>query len=75
MIDDIFARGLQGIQSGLSSAARYAQDASDAFGPNGDGDLAGPAIGLKLSELQVAASVKVIKTGDELNKSVLDILA
>lgn len=75
MIDDILARGLAGIQSGLSSAAGYAKQVSEAFGPNGDGDLAGPAIGLELSKVQVAASAKVIKVGDELNKSVLDILA
>lgn len=73
MIDKIFQSGLQGMLSGLERASLSADQASRAFQPDGDGDLATPITELALSKVQVAASAKVIKTGDELSKTLLEI--
>lgn len=73
MIDKILATGLAGVQQGLERAAQSAEEISTAFQPNGSGDIVGPLIELKLSELQVEASAKVIQAGDEMSKKLLEI--
>ena len=75
MADSITGIGLKGVLSGLERASKAASEASTALSPNGSGDLVTPLVDLKQAELQTRASAQVIKTGDELTKSVLDILA
>ena len=75
MIDKILAAGLQGIQRGLSGAAEKVEKISRAFLPESDIDPVDPIVGLKADEHQIKASAKVIKVADDLNKSILDILA
>ena len=75
MVDSIVGIGLKGVLSGLERAAKAASEASQALSPNGSGDLVTPLVELKQAELQTKASAQVIKTGDELTQSVLDILA
>ena len=66
---------LNGIQKGLSGIAEKADRISRSFvSENGEGPV-NDIVGMKLDEFQVKASAKVIKTADELEKSVLDILA
>lgn len=75
MVDSILANGLRGVKIGLESAARNAESLSTAFQENGSGDPLTPAIGLTLDRMQIKASLSVIKTAEEIEKSVLDILA
>lgn len=63
------------MQRGLESAAKHASEVTQAFTPEGSGDPTEALVGMKLDEFQVAASAKVIKTGDELQKAILDIVA
>lgn len=75
MAESIVGIGLKGVLGGLERAAKAASEASQALSPNGSGDLVTPLVDLKQAELQTKASAKIIKTGDELTQSVLDILA
>jgi len=75
MVDSITGIGLRGVLDGLERAGKAASEASQALSPNGSGDLVSPLVDLKQAELQTKASAKIIAVGDELTKSVLDILA
>lgn len=67
--------GLAGIQSGLSQAANSAIRVSKAFTPDSDDDAVIPIIDMKRAEQQVKASSKVVKIGDEMLGTILDIFA
>ncbi len=54
---------------------RHANDISKLSQVNNDVNLAESAIGLKQSQVQVEASVKVLKAADETIGKLLDILA
>lgn len=75
MVDSIILNGLRGVQMGQASAAENADRASKAFLPEGDGDLVTPLVGLATDKVQVEASAKVIKVGEDLDRTILDILA
>lgn len=75
MIDSILGNGLAGIKRGLESAGRNAQEISNALTDVGSGDVITPLTGLKLDSLQVQASASVVRIADEMQQSVLDILA
>jgi hypothetical protein len=75
MASNIQNIGLQGIHKGLSNIAEKADRISRAFTPENTDDPTADIVAMKLDEFQVKASSKVIKVGDELEKSVLDILA
>ena len=75
MSDSIYSIGLRGIMQGLGGAVNHSVELSRAFSPEGGGEPADAIIGLKLDELQVKASAKVIKVAEKLDDSVLDILA
>lgn len=76
-MNSVINKGLEGVQRGLANAARDAERASKAFNPGSenDGEFVEAATDLKQDVRQVQASAKVIRVGDELNRSVLDILA
>jgi len=75
MVDSIMAAGLQGVQRGLEGAARHASELSQSFSADSARDPVEPIVGLKLDQLQVQASAKVIAVADSLSGSLLDILA
>ncbi|RMG41126.1 MAG: hypothetical protein D6719_09165 [Candidatus Dadabacteria bacterium] len=77
MIDDVISRGLQGVLTGQKNAARHAEQVSRAFEPGreAESDIVEGLVGLSQDKHQIEASAKVIKTGDELNNAILDILA
>ena len=77
MVDKIAASGLAGIKRGEETALRGAEKVSHAFDPNKENSDAAVegAIELKDGERQVAASTKVVKVAEKLDKDVLDILA
>lgn len=79
MIDSILATGLQGIQSGLNRADQAAQDitratTTDRERPEGLNlsSLTEAAVDLTVAEQQVAASVAVIRTADEMIGNLID---
>ena len=67
--------GLQGVQSGLAKAAESAYKLSQSFQPESTSEPVDSIVALHQAKQQVEASAKIIKVGDQLNKSVLDILA
>jgi hypothetical protein len=71
-MSSVSATALQGIRSGLSSIADYAEQVSRV---DSNTDLVSAFVGIKLASFQVEASAVVIKKDEELNQSVLDILA
>lgn len=75
MSNSIINTGLKGMQSGLESAAKHAEQVTRAFRPDSEEDQVEGLVGLKTDRVQVQASAKVVKTGDELNQAILDILA
>jgi hypothetical protein len=75
MSNEIFQIGLSGIQRGLAGVAEKAERITRAFLPDSNEEPSDAIIGIKLDEFQTKASAKVIKTAEELQDSVLDILA
>ncbi len=75
MSESIYSIGLKGIMQGLGSAANHSMELSKAYSPQGDGDPTDAIIGLKLDQLQVKASAQVIKSAENLDDTILDILA
>ncbi len=71
----IIKAGLQGVLSGIASAAQHAEEVSQAFTPESDKEPTAALIGLSQDTLQVKASAKVIKVGEEIDKAVIDLLA
>lgn len=67
--------GLQGIQKGLAGIAEKADKISKSFTPESTEEPSAAIVGMKLDEFQVKASAKVVKVGDDLEKTILDILA
>jgi len=69
----IISTGLVGVQQGLSAAARDASMVQEAFSTGAD--PTGGMVALKRDEHLVQASAKLIRIGDDLNGTILDILA
>ena len=79
-IGSVLQTGISGIQRGIRGAA----DAADKIAKTGvdsnkkedaTNDIATAAVDLKQSELQVKASAKVVKAGDDMLGSLRDIKA
>jgi flagellar hook protein FlgE len=71
----IFSVGMQGIQAGISFANQASGQIARAGNNLQSGDLTGPIVNLKISEQQVKASAAVIKTGDQMLGTIIDIKA
>ena len=72
-VNSVLSAGLQGVQAGFGRTNQAAGQITR-FGENLEtGDLATPIIDLKISEIQVKASASVIKIGDQLLGSLIDI--
>lgn len=65
--------GLEGIQRGVDNLRRDAQAIAGANQPGSTAELTQPLVNLKVDQLQVAASVEVVKTLDETLGTLLDI--
>lgn len=74
MVDSILRSGLTGLQTGFERSAQSADRITKAFLPDSTEDPVVPLIELKQASNQVKASAKVIKVGDEMLGTVLDIL-
>ena len=72
-ISSVLSSGLQGVQAGFGRANQAAGQMARAGANLDGGDLAGSLVDLKISEIQVKASVSAIKTGDQLLGSLIDI--
>lgn len=73
-MDSITKTGLQGMLTGLDNAARDASRVVNSFSDKSTEDPIAPLVDLKKDSFQVQASAKVIKVGDEMLGSILDIL-
>ncbi len=66
--------GLLGMQRGLENAERNSTRVVNAFLPDSTEDAVEPLVALQLDKRQVEASAQVVKIGDEMLGTVLDIL-
>lgn len=74
-INSIFSAGMQGIQTGIGRTDQAGAKIAG-FGANVDsGNLAPPLIDLKVGDLQVKAAAAVIKAGDQMLGSLIDLKA
>jgi len=73
-MDSIFDIGLRGVHTGLENASRDAERVVRSFSPEATEDPVDPLIDLQADARQVKASTTVIKIGDRLLGSILDIL-
>lgn len=76
-IGSVLQTGINGIQRGMRGANEAASDiAKVGIEPTGDNattEIADAAVNLKLSELQVKASARVVQAADDMIGSILDI--
>ena len=72
-INSVLSLGLQGMQSGIGRANQAAGQIARSGTNLENGDLATSILDLKIGEIQVKASASVIKTGDQLLGSLIDI--
>ena len=73
-MDSVIHSGLLGVQRGMESASRNSERVIHSFFPDSDEDPIEPLVALQLDKRQVEASLQVIKTGEELIGTVLDII-
>jgi len=73
-IDSALSQAMLGIQRGLSSARDHAAEIASAgqFKDQGPASLVEPLLGLRQDELQVQASVQVLKAVDEMLGTLFD---
>lgn len=64
--------GLAGIQTGFSNLRRDASQIAQATAPEGSKDIEESLVNLKLDQLQIAASSKVVETVHDLIGQFLD---
>lgn len=74
-INSILSVGAQGVQAGMRRANQAAGQISRVGANLESGDLASPLVNLKISELLVKSSATVIKTGDQMLGTIIDINA
>jgi len=78
-IGSVLQSGFAGIQRGVRGAAdaadKIAKVGAESNKDDATGDITDAAVGLKQNELQVKASAKVVKAGDDMLGSILDITA
>jgi hypothetical protein len=74
-MNSVVASGLAGILRGMQSAATDSARVVTSFSPDSQEDPTRAMIDLQQDALQVKASAKVVKVGDEMTKTVLDLLA
>ena len=70
----VLSVGMQGMQAGFNIADRAGGQILNASG-SADADLAAPLIGLEIGKVQTEVSAQVVKTGDEMLGTLIDIQA
>ncbi len=73
-MDSIIGTGLRGVQVGLEAAASSADRVTRAFDSEGTEDPVSALLDLSAAQRQVEAGAAVIKVGDKMLGSILDIL-
>ncbi len=73
-MNDISAIGLQGMIKGQENASRDASRVVNSFSGSSTEDVAAPLVDLQRDSLQVEASAKVVKLGNDMVGSILDLL-
>lgn len=76
-IDTSLNLGVQGIQKGMDSLRRDADDIAGTERLNGESprDVAEPLVNLKQDQLQVQSAAKVVKAADEMIGTLIDEMA
>ncbi len=74
-MDTVLGIGLQGMSQGLERLSRDAQRVTEAFTPNSSQDPVSAFVDLQQDALAVKAGAAVIRSGAELYRYSLDILA
>jgi flagellar hook protein FlgE len=74
-ISSVLSLGVQGMQAGIGRANQAAGQIARIGANLDNGDLAPPLVDLKISEIQVKASASVIKTGDQMLGTLIDLKA
>lgn len=67
--------GLQGMSEGIAQVEQAAQRVVDSFTPENGGSTAAAIVDMQSGARQVQASAKVVQTGADLQKYILDVLA
>lgn len=71
----VIQSGLQGILNGLQRAAASAERISSGFQTEEEGEPVRSMIEFKSAERQVQASSKIIRVGNDLEQSIINLLA
>ena len=76
-VGSVMGAGLQGIQRGMEGLQKNAKDIATISSDQGIniGDLAETAVDMNLNELQVKASIAVVKTSSDTLGTLLDMRA
>ncbi|MDD5175377.1 MAG: hypothetical protein PHQ05_02990 [Sterolibacterium sp.] len=74
-IGSVLSAGMQGVQAGIDRSDRAAGQVARLGTDIDSSDVTASLIDLKVSEIQVKASANVIKAGDELLGTLVDIKA
>jgi hypothetical protein len=74
-INSVISSGVQGVQAGIGRANQAAGQIASVGAEVAGGDLAASIVDLKLGEIQVKASASVIRAGNEMLGSLIDINA
>ena len=74
-ISSITSAGLQGVQAGIGRVNQAGGQIARAGSTADTGNLSTPIVNLNVGEIQVKASANVIKTGDQMLGTLIDIKA
>lgn len=74
-MDIISSMGLSGMNRGIDMAAASAERVVETFSAPGTDDGAAALVELSMSALQVRASAAIVKTGQEVQNSILSVIA
>lgn len=73
-ISSVMSAGMQGIQSGVNRTDSASGRIALGLGDDSSG-MANAMVGLKMGEIQVKAAANVVKTGDEMLGTLINIRA
>ncbi len=74
-MDSVLGIGLRGLKNGFERLSDASSRITSAFRPESTEDPVKGIIDQKTADIQIKASAEVIKTAEELDKSILDIIA
>lgn len=74
-MERVLAIGLNAISSGFDKLARDAEKTVQSFSPNSTDDAVSAMVELKRDALEIRAGAAIVRTGAELSRYTLDIVA